>query len=28
MGRIVRASLTGLAIWRIHQGQEEHLSWQ
>ncbi len=27
MGRVIRASTTGLAIWRIHHDQENQLSW-
>ena len=28
MGCIIRVLPTGLALWRIHQEQESHLSWQ
>ncbi len=28
MGRVVRASTTGIAVWRIRQEAEGHLSWQ
>jgi hypothetical protein len=28
MGRVIRVFPTGLALWRIHQEQESHLSWQ
>jgi hypothetical protein len=28
LGRVIRVLPTGLALWRIHQDQEGHLSWQ
>jgi hypothetical protein len=28
IGRVIRLLPTGLALWRIHQEQESHLSWQ
>src|SRR5438445_7981883 len=27
MGRVIRVSPTGLALWRVHQEQEGRLSW-
>jgi hypothetical protein len=28
MGRVIRILPTGLALWRIHEEQESHLSWR
>jgi len=28
MGRAIRVLATGLTVWRVHEEQEGHLSWQ
>jgi hypothetical protein len=28
MGRVIRASSTGIAVWRIHEERETHIDWQ
>jgi aspartate/glutamate racemase len=28
MGHVIRVLKTGLVVWRMHQEQEDHLSWE
>jgi hypothetical protein len=28
MGLVIRASPSGLTVWRIHEDQEQHLAWE